>query len=798
LKKFFIHSFNKEIEYENENFRSEKLLLLFCPYKSILDYQEDFKLQLRDYFLNTIPPDKIFVICPEYLQKDIAKLFEETSEIYDYIPLFKNKAFEESLFLIYFDKLGDFHFITKNIVKPELLTEIFNRGLVSIFVNNGGLIVAQKSHHFVFPSGKHCNKFLRTGNVLINGPEILFIASALLKKFAKKDFKNIYCDTSSINSLAYAFVSLYKDLNACYNKEIHIESFGSYKLFEESKFKADRESLFLISSSTSGSIIDRMIKDKKKSIELSNIAIIYGLGVEEISMPQVVCDLTLNENSNPDGIAKFKTYNVVKGDQCAFCIDNSLPVPVEGDVFLLEKPSIRGQLIYKADAPLFLNRIKHFYRLSKHVKPIFRTYFKESSENEKNYEIYIDIDVILNEWKNRNNANTPYKNIFEKLEKYVLQHIPASLKYMIVLSDNSSRMLANIIREIVNGHGIDFPEQNILKVSEIGKIDKTQKGSIAIISSSIVTGRNLLYLSRALRDYEENMQRIFFTLISRTPMLKQLNFLDSNLGLGQFGKGTHKVINIETIHCTDEAHFTAWHVENEFIKQLSEFLEDHSVSCLKTMAYCNKREQEFNECGKERGFADNLFFPSPITEKSLEIRKGFAFSPHQNFIDSSSQSEVYFIMSSVVNELKCRGSLSQSEYVRNVIDPGNFVRFNDGIIQASILRAGSKDDFRYDLSLELSLLMQSVLRDMINHIDDDHAEGLTEIFYSIAIKKLRLTNEVLKDCIALLESQEKYANNDTLLKGIIEFIKTKLIEKENIADKLKNAEIKIDPKLFEV
>lgn len=796
MKKFFIHSFNKEIEYEGD-FRSEKILLLFCPYKNILEHQDDFQIQLRDYFLNNIPPDKIFVICPEYLKSDISELFKETSEVFDYIPLFKSKAFEDSLFLIYFDKLGEFHFITETLVSSEFLEEIYNRALVSIFIKNDGLIISQKSHHFVFPSGKHCDRFLRTGNVLINGSEILFIASSILRKFAKNEFKNIYCDTSSINSLAYAFVSLYKDLNACYDKEVHIESFGSYKLFEESKFKADRESLFFISSSTSGSIIDRMINDKKKSIELSNIAIIYGLGVEKTFTAQVVCDLTYNNKTNPSGIKKFKTFNVVKGQPCEFCADNSLPVPVEGDVFLLEKPSIRGQLIFKADAPSFLNRMKDFYRPSNDTKAIFRAYFKENSEGDKNYEIYIDIDVILNEWENRNKKDAPYKKIFDKLEKYVLQHIPASLKYMIILSDNSSLMLANIIREIINEHGCDFPAENILRVGEIDKIDPDQKGAIAIISSSIVTGRNLLYLSRALREYEENMQRIFFTLISRTPKLEHLNFLDSNLGLGEFGKGTHKVVNVETIHCINEAHSTAWHVEKEFILKLSEFLEDHSVQCPKTIEYCSKRELEFNECGKNRGFEDNLFFPSPIKENKLQIRKGFAFAPSTKFIESSSQSEIFFIISCVVNELKCKGSLSQSEYVRNVIDPGNFVRFNDGIIQASIIRAGSNDDFRYDLSLELSLQMQSVLGDMINHLSDDHAEGLTEIFYAIAIKKLRLTNDALIDCIKLLEVQESYKKDDNILKGIVEYIKIKVLEKENITEKFKKAEMKSDPKILE-
>lgn len=143
-------------------------------------------------------------------------------------------------------------------------------------------------------------------------------------------------------------------------------------------------------------------------------------------------------------------------------------------------------------------------------------------------------------------------------------------------------------------------------------------------------------------------------------------------------------------------------------------------------------------------------------------------------------------------------NLSQSEYARNVIHPGNFVRFYDGIIQASILRAGSNDDCRYGLSLELSHQTQSVLGDMINHLSNDHAEGLTEIFYAIAIKKLRLTNDALIDCIKLREVQDAYKNDDNVLKGIVEYIKVKVLEKENISEKFKKSEMKLNSKTLEV
>ena len=68
-----------------------------------------------------------------------------------------------------------------------------------IFKNNGGLVESTPDHHFVFPSNKHCSKFIRTGNVLINQSEIFFLGVQLLKYIQGKNI--IYCDTSSINVL---------------------------------------------------------------------------------------------------------------------------------------------------------------------------------------------------------------------------------------------------------------------------------------------------------------------------------------------------------------------------------------------------------------------------------------------------------------------------------------------------------------------------------------------------------------------------------------------------------------------
>lgn len=652
------------------------------------------------------------------------------------------------------------------------MKEILNRGMSKIFRENGGLIVSQSAHHFVFPSGKHSDRFLRPGNVLLSGIHIQFICFSLYYHFKGKHFSNIYCDTSSINSLAYAFSALMREYTPELTDSLHIESFGSYKVFENAKFSAPLNCLFLISSSTSGSIIRRMMEDRKGTIRDENIAIIYGLDVEQEYSNRVLCDLSIDLVRNPDGLEKFESYNVNKGETCQFCKKGSMPVEIKGDVFLLEKPSVKGIVLAKSDYSALLKGFGAYFYKGISGESIIRCFYKENAADDKRYELYFDIETIFKEYID-NKDRSSFTEIFSRLEKHITSAVPASLKYIIVLPDNSSRLLAKIIQSVVNKCGIKLTDERILGLTSIGTINKDEKGTILVVSSSVATGRNLLFISRALRDFEENYQRIYFTIINRTSDNEHYGFLESNLSQGEFGKGTHRIINVKNILCPPEAYDTPWHMEIDFLKRFAEYLEEKSMY-KDIIDYCYERVADLENSGKNKGLDNNLFFRSWKGE-SLKIRKGFAFAPNFNgFIESSSQSDIYFIICVIIHEIRNSGRLNQSEYVRNLLEPGNFVRYNDGIIQAAILRAAREDELRYDLSDTMSGQMQAVIQDMVNHFEDDHAEGLVEFFYAIALKKLRLNLNSLKSCISLIKMKESLLA-ESFLGALVEYIEDKVL-----------------------
>jgi hypothetical protein len=82
-----------------------------------------------------------------------------------------------------------------------------------------------------------------------------------------------------------------------------------------------------------------------------------------------------------------------------------------------------------------------------------------------------------------------------------------------------------------------------------------------------------------------------------------------------------------------------------------------------------------------------------------------------------------------------------------MLSPRNFHRFNDGIIQASLLRSGKTEYFAYDLDGELSLQMKEFLLSIIDKYDTADGEALMEFLLALGIRRLKLKKEDLKEVL---------------------------------------------------
>ncbi|HEY9048126.1 MAG TPA: hypothetical protein VIN08_19600 [Ohtaekwangia sp.] len=714
---------------------------------------------IKTFYEQNSQTDKVFVIARNSLELELKKIFvENLDKTFKGIPKRQETHLLDNLYLLVFNQKGNIELVHS---KPKKIPNGFqknylNEGLQNIFIKRGGLVSSSgSSHHYVFPSGKHCDKFLRTGNVLLVSSEIYFIAYALLRHFEYNQHSQIYCDTSSINSIAFALADLvnrFQDEKT--RRQIPIESFSSYEGLYKNEISYKNNALLLISASTSANIVSYIL-DNHKEIDRSNIIVLYYLGeVRNYSniKDKVICNLTQSKN-NLNGIQFYQTF---KSENCEFCQKGSFPVEVKGDSFLLEQPKINRILLGVKDPEKYLSKFVEQFKSKKRKNTVLKAHYKEKNTNK--YEVYIDYYELLDGV--RKSRYSDYRN---KLNAYVNQYVPSTTKYIVHLEDNSSEELADYIIDKIGNNYLTRKKPTKLSQDNLGKIPKESEGAILVVGSCISNGKNLLYISRALRNYG-NFRVVYFIGITRTKNKEYLDSLKKNLKQGTYGAESSSFIEVESIFCENNSKNSSWLKEIEFIKEFIDFLADHMPSASRETQRFLKQRKAVLELGagdKNRGLSQELFYPRVLDDKyhQLEIRKNFAFFDFDDYVEDVTQSDIYFTISNIINGLRNTDrsdrNLKQTVYVRNIIEPGNFNRFNDGIIQASILRASKAEELIYSINPDLSSEMYGVLETIIKYYEEEQGEALLEFLYAIAIKKLSLKKGDLLKVLNLLDEKCK-------------------------------------------
>jgi len=799
MNSLFIYSSKYSRNDSEGNVTDCAVTVIFCE-RSELEMAE-VQGAIKSYYEKNFQTEQIFVMCGKYNSAIVRTILIDKQEMaFKDVPKVNVGHLSENLFLLIFDKNGKIkEGDGKGLPEQDVLLKIMKDGLTHIFKERGGLIEANGSaHHFVFPSGKHSNKFLRTGNILLHSSEIYFIAYHLLKYYQEDDHQRILCDTSSINTIAFALLDLKRKFIGTSFSPVPVISFSSYDGIFSKKIKFFQNSLIIVSSSTSGNIIQKLIKHDGR-IDPMNIAILFFLGPQSLyeqNKANIICNLTKSE-VNTCGIDYYDTFT---DKDCIFCKKGSYPVEIKGDVFLLEKPKIRKIMFKVTDAPKGLSVfVNQFKSTAPDQDNVFKVNFKDgnSSLNLK-YEVYFDMYYILS------NIDKPkYAKFKEKLDDFINQYIPNNIKYLICLPDVGSEKLAEyILSRIVDQHNPSMlPSIKLFKDVPDALPTVTETGAAIIVASCISSGKNLLFLSRALRAYEK-LKLVYFVGLTTTSDEESLITLKSNLTQGVYGKNTHSFIEVDNFYCNKDSKDTSWLAEKDFINDLSDHLTENGITDFDLSAIEERVNLiDISMGNQERGLANKLFLPNTNGDE-LTLRKGFAFWNFTSYVDTVSQADVYFTISSIINGLRHSlnndQTLTQTEFVRNLIDPGNFHRYNDGIIQASILRAAYASEICYHIDDVLSAYMLSILEKIIMDHKSPQGEGLLEFLYAISIQKLTLKREHLMKVSQLLSEIDhplvklfKYQIDEFVIKNktsLTEQIKMLKEEVRNLKFELANKE----------
>lgn len=130
------------------------------------------------------------------------------------------------------------------------LADVWRRGGTAIFRQRGGFFESTTAFHFVNPSGKHTDRFIRLSNILVSHAEIDFIASTNLH-LIDHAAEHVYIDTPSL----FTVIASINDFRATEGalEPLTADSFRSYDGVEQQAFEHPNATV-LISASSSGSL----------------------------------------------------------------------------------------------------------------------------------------------------------------------------------------------------------------------------------------------------------------------------------------------------------------------------------------------------------------------------------------------------------------------------------------------------------------------------------------------------------------------------------------------------------------
>jgi len=180
----------------------------------------------------------------------------------------------------------------------------------------------------------------------------------------------------------------------------------------------------------------------------------------------------------------------------------------------------------------------------------------------------------------------------------------------------------------------------------------------------------------------------------------------------------------------------AWHRERRLLSRLIE-LCCPSEGGLEE--FLQKRVQTLRD--ENSILIDDLFWTNDLASK-LKVQKGFVFASSTK-VSSYSQADVYFTISFVLQKLRA-SSTSASRAIRSnwfqqtLLSPANFGRFNDGAIQASILRAALPRELNYSGHEEHSREAGRIIGRIVKNASEARGEAAAEFLLALATKSLIL------------------------------------------------------------
>jgi hypothetical protein len=592
--------------------------------------------------------------------------------------------------------------------------EWLNAGLRKLFDPTKIIVKAPAGYAFHKPSQSKATYFIRAEQGLETSGCVAFVAFAIwqrLKNRNKKiptDLINVFVDSMTVATVAYALRELFILSKA--GTPPQIESFHSYGGLEHVK-PIPGNSLCLISASSSMNLHREWVSKKR------------------VPDRDVLTLVTFDDSEDKDQ---------------ALCCISSADRPRGEEVTAIHDIKIKGEnFIPVAELPRLVLLRKPFHGDDKTVevfqdfagKDVFRLFKSATKSSAQRRGLFCDGSALI--------CTDKFKEDF--LEPSLTQYLRASTRYIVYQEDKASQDLAEMI--LVETRKLASLQLTILSASEAPDKIQHKNSGLIVVAAVCGGGAALLSISRSLRGVQTG-PRTFIIGLQISDTKEHIQTVDKNITQSAHGAA------IEIVRYRQIAIGKA--IESSFNSELSVI---YGASTQGISDGLKSRVRQLRE--GEKGDANVALLPSGNSlDKPLELRKDFAFWTG-TYPPGAYHAEVVGTIAALLQRarepsgLPLQHRLHTGSLQHVLLDPENFARFDDGVIQAALLRAAQPSELDYRGEKNASEYMRDFLVRMAGHLTESRGEAALEFLTALAIGRLRIEKEHLDYVVAKFNEANK-------------------------------------------
>lgn len=661
-------------------------------------------------------PDCMVVLASHALATRIQSFWETNSlqtEVFIERGIHKGLQYIKSYHFIAWSQEG-FTELHREVTVPGGVAQQFSlpinlfvkQGLHRLVDLNNAVQIAPAGHVFKHPSGTLNKVFIQARELAKTEPQLCFIGRAICSAFDKTmldDLAIVFIDTMSI----YPYI---REALTVLGSNARIHSFHSYD--EVKKLTPPSEAhLVIVSASTSGG----MARD---------LETVQGFNPARLL---TMIDMSTNGRSGVVLVALDKV-----GNNYARLISDGSETEIElaGEHFSSKAKPPRAVTLGKLHTPKQLTKVLRHFGITC-MMPV------NSRSNNADTPRVVCI----------NSASLPDIPDFNNwLKDEIEWSVSLTVDHIIHTDDNASKHIAEQAGNIIKAAKGLSTSPKLIPYSTLSAKDLVTAHGLLVVTAVAGDGGLLREISRDLREYvAPSLPRHFLVGIglpqTEEAWIRLSQFLERNPTHRSYGFSTWLVLSVGPDN-----------TENAWTK-IVELSSRAQVSDIDSEEVDSKvAEAALKALSDMVSDSYNGFLPKP-DGTPLSMSDGFVFfgNEFKGRLDSVTASDAFLAVTAVLQaarDLKDeKNQLRPTGYESVVLSPECFLRFNDNMLQACLLRACHPSELDYSASPHYSTLMKEFLVKVFTRRDSPYGAASIEFAAALATGRLKLKKADQKEVV---------------------------------------------------